>query len=409
MVSEGGHTSNHENPPPLKEGAEEGTGLGSSRVPISLAGEHPTVIARREPLAPVDVTVPLLPRLPLIGEVVGHFRIDEFIGGGGMGRVFRAWDLRLERPVALKILPPEQASDSETRARFLNEARSAAKLVHAGFALVYEAGEDNGLLYIAFEFIEGINLRTLVEKQGPFGVQDALRIVLQVADALAHAAKWGVVHRDIKPSNILLTSEGSIKLIDLGLARLQFRSEDRAELTASGVTLGTFDYISPEQARDPRSADERSDIYSLGCTLFFLLTGQPPYPGGNVLQKLLQHQGEPPPDVRRLRPEIPSEVARLLVRMMAKRPEDRFQTAQELAAEVRRLLAQLSSAASLGPTRPASRQRHVFGSWAVHLPWLVPLGGLILIAWLLSLWWGGSSSEELAPAEPVPQLMSPDN
>lgn len=391
------------------EVGHEASGQGSSRGPVPVEGEHPTVIARRDPLPPVELTVPLLPRLPLPGEVVAHFRIEEYIGGGGMGRVFRAWDLRLERPVALKILPPEQAADSETRARFLNEARSAAKLVHPGFALVYEAGEDNGLLYIAFEFIEGINLRTIVEKQGPLGVPDALRIVLRVSEALAHAAKLGVVHRDIKPSNILLTSEGSTKLIDLGLARIQFPGDDRAELTASGVTLGTFDYISPEQARDPRSADQRSDIYSLGCTLFYLLTGQPPYPGGNVLQKLLQHQGEPPPDVRKLRPDVPAEVARLIMRMMAKRPEDRFQTAQELAAEVRRILGQLAASPVTVAGRNVPPKRRLPDHWRVHLPWLVPVLVLILTAWILSVWWGGGPSEEIAPTEPIPSIMPPGN
>ncbi|MCS7236791.1 MAG: serine/threonine protein kinase [Thermoguttaceae bacterium] len=381
---------------------------GSARGPVPADSQDPTVIARREPVPPVDFTVPLVPRLPFPGEVVGHFRIEEFIGGGGMGRVFRATDLRLERPVALKILPPDQAADGETRARFLNEARSAAKLVHPGFALVYEAGEDNGLLYIAFEFIEGVNLRTIVEKYGPRSVPEALRIVLQVAEALAHAAKLGVVHRDIKPSNILLTNEGTTKLIDLGLARLQIPGSDRAELTASGVTLGTFDYISPEQARDPRTADQRSDIYSLGCTLFFLLTGRPPYPGTNVIEKLLQHQAEPPPDIRRLRPDVPPEVARLIMRMMAKQPQDRFQTAQELAAEVRRILNQLAllpAGKQIGPRRQVPIPRWL----RRHVPWVVPVILLLLVGWLLSVLWSTRAPEDLTPAEPIPQLLPPGN
>lgn len=380
----------------------------SARGALPADSQDPTVIARREPVPPVDFTVPLVPRLPFPGEVVSHFRIEEFIGGGGMGRVFRAWDLRLERPVALKILPPDQAADAETRARFLNEARSAAKLVHPGFALVYEAGEDNGLLYIAFEFIEGVNLRTIVEKQGPLGLQEALRIVLQVAEALAHAARLGVVHRDIKPSNILLTNEGTTKLIDLGLARLQFPGGDRAELTASGVTLGTFDYISPEQARDPRTADQRSDIYSLGCTLFFLLTGRPPYPGTNVIEKLLQHQGEPPPDVRRFRPDVPVEVARLIMRMMAKQPQDRFQTAEELAGEVRRILHR-TSLVQADRTADA-KPKVIVPRWVrKHLPWLVPVLLLLLAGWLLSVLWGTGGSEELGPTEPIPKLLAPAN
>jgi serine/threonine-protein kinase len=337
--------------------------------------------------------------------VLGHFRIDEFIGGGGMGRVFRAWDLRLERPVAVKILPPEQASDQEIRARFLNEARSAAKLVHPGFALVYEAGEENGLLYIAFEFIEGVNLRTLVERHGPLPVDEALRIVLQVAEALAHAARRGVVHRDIKPSNILLTPEGTAKLIDLGLARIQIPTGNAVDLTASGVTLGTFDYISPEQARDPRTADQRSDIYSLGCTLYYILTGQPPFPGGNVLQKLLQHQGEPPPDVRRLRRDVPAEVARLLKRMMAKRPEDRFQTAEELAEHLRRICDRLTAASATMATTRAMWP--VAESLRLHLPWLIPVLLLVLIGLVLFFIWGTSPPEMPSADEPQPQITAP--
>jgi len=390
-----------------EEKPQELPGSSPGGVLGALPGDHPTVITRRDPVPPLETTPPFVPRLPIPGEMLGHFRVDEFIGGGGMGRVFRAWDARLERPVALKILPPEQASEPEIRARFLNEARSAAKLVHPGFALVYEAGEENGLFYIAFEFIEGNNLRSLVEREGPLPVEEALRIVLQVAQALAHAARKGVVHRDIKPSNILLTPDGQAKLIDLGLARIQIPTNGAADLTASGVTLGTFDYISPEQARNPRAADQRSDIYSLGCTLFYLLTGQPPYPGGNVLQKLLQHQGEPPPDIRKIRKDVPLEVARLLFRMMAKRPEDRFQTAEDLAAEVRWLLDRLDTL-SQQSSRPHRQTRmSIPPALRIHLPWLVPVGVFVIIGWLLFLWWGSPPPESPEPEFPPPKLVAP--
>ena len=147
---------------------------------------------------------------------------------------------------------------------------------------------------------------------------------------MAHTASQNVVHRDIKPSNVLITSAGRAKLIDMGLARMQKVGDSASDLTASGVTLGTFDYISPEQARDPRIADIRSDIYSLGCTLFFMLTGRPPFPEGTVLQKLLQHQGIEPPDIRELRPDLSEEVSRLIRKMMAKEPRRRFQDASKL-------------------------------------------------------------------------------
>ena len=178
-----------------------------------------------------------------------------------MGRVFRALDTRLGRTVALKILPPEQASDPDALQRFQNEAQSAARLDHDNIARAYYVGEDRGLHYIVFEFIEGVNIRLLVEQKGPLPLAEAISYTLQVAEALAHADARDVVHRDIKPSNVLITPEGRVKLIDMGLARLRHADPAAADLTASGVTLGTFDYISPEQARDPRNADIRSDIY----------------------------------------------------------------------------------------------------------------------------------------------------
>src|SRR5262249_31314007 len=149
-----------------------------------------------------------------------------------------------------------------------------------------------------FEFIEGVNLRQLVEERGPLSVMEAINYTLQVAAALVHAAERGVVHRDIKPSNIIITPRGRAKLVDMGLARRFERGGADEGLTQSGMPLGSFDYISPEQARDPRDVDVRSDLYSLGCTMYHMLTGQPPFADGTVLQKLLQHQEEPPPDVR---------------------------------------------------------------------------------------------------------------
>ena len=232
----------------------------------------------------------------LEGICLGHFRLDKFVGGGGMGSVFRGEDLRLGRIVAIKVLSRER-TDPETLRRFQNEAQSAARLDHENIARVYYVGEDQGLHFIVFEFIEGVNIRDLVEKNGPLPLSDAISYVLQVAEALEHASQRQVVHRDIKPSNVLVTAEGRAKLVDMGLARLRMES-DREDLTASGVTLGTFDYISPEQARDPRIADVRSDLYSLGCTFYFMLTGQPPFPDGTLLQKLLSHSSEHPADPR---------------------------------------------------------------------------------------------------------------
>lgn len=269
----------------------------------------------------------------LVGETLSHFRLDEFVGGGGMGCVFRATDLTLGRTVAVKVLSA-RGRDSDLLARFRNEAQNAARLDHENIARVYFVGADKGWNFIVFEFIEGINLREVVEREGPLPLDRALDFVLQICDALEHAASRDVVHRDIKPSNVLITPLGRAKLVDMGLARLQQIETPAGDLTASGVTLGTFDYISPEQARDPRFADVRSDIYSLGCTLFYILTGQPPFAEGSGLQKLLRHTSDHPPDPRDIRPDLPERLTRIVWKALAKSPQERYQTPSEFAGDL---------------------------------------------------------------------------
>ncbi|HVX60986.1 MAG TPA: serine/threonine-protein kinase, partial [Pirellulales bacterium] len=214
-----------------------------------------TVISQRPPLpanAVERATGALEVGKLLAGERLNHFELIEYVGGGGMGAVFRALDTMLNREVALKVLSRDQGSDDETRRRFQNEAQAAARLDHENIARVYYVGEDKGLNYIVFEFIEGVNLRESVEKRGPLPLAEAISYTLQIAEALAHACSRNVVHRDIKPSNVIITEDGRAKLVDMGLARSHHVQADGEDLTASGVTLGTFDYISPEQARAPR-------------------------------------------------------------------------------------------------------------------------------------------------------------
>ncbi|MEI7683914.1 MAG: serine/threonine-protein kinase, partial [Planctomycetota bacterium] len=260
----------------------------------------------------------------LRGRKLGHFELIEPIGVGGMAAVLRARDTQLDRFVALKILPPDTARDPENIRRFHQEARAAAKLDHENIARVFFCGEDQGLHFISFEFVEGDNLRKILERRGILPVGEAIRYVLQVATGLEHAASRGVVHRDIKPSNIIIMPDGRAKVVDMGLARSLEPHADNG-LTQSGVTLGTFDYISPEQALEPREADCRSDIYSLGCTFYHMLTGNPPVPEGTAAKKLQHHQHVAPTDPRQLNPDIPDDVARVLGRMMAKDPRDRYQ------------------------------------------------------------------------------------
>ena len=270
------------------------------------------------------------------GATFGHFVVTKYIGGGGMGRVYEGRDTALDRKVAIKVLPRQRAQDVGTVARFLNEAKSAARLNHEHIAQVYFCGEENGVPFIAFEYVYGVNLRDYVRERGVLELDEAIGYVLQAADALAHAAAHGVTHRDVKPSNIIVTPQKRAKLIDMGLARL-LKSDLADDLTESGVTLGTFDYISPEQARDPRDADVRSDIYSLGCTFYYMLVGTPPFPEGTMLQKLLQHQGDEPPDVREANPAIPVEVAAVVKKMMRKIPDERYQTPESLILDLREI------------------------------------------------------------------------
>ena len=298
--------------------------------------DQKTVISKTPVISPAEYAPSGSPRdlgRVLEGQQLGHFQLDEFIGGGGMGAVFRASDLRLDRTVAVKVVSNDRA-DPDTLLRFRNEAQSAARLDHPNIARVYFVDEAQGWHFIVFEYIEGPNLRDLIDHKGALSLDEAITYTLQVAEALDHAQHRAVIHRDVKPSNILVTPDGHVKLVDMGLARLHHVEASSRDLTASGVTLGTFDYISPEQAHDPRNTDVRSDIYSLGCTLYFMLVGQPPFPTGTVLQKLLSHSSDPVPDPRDVRPDLDERVVGILTKMLEKKPADRHQAPQELIGEL---------------------------------------------------------------------------
>jgi serine/threonine-protein kinase len=367
-----------------------------------IVGDEPTVISQGQPRLFPHVrpgTHPIeLGRL-LEGERLGHFDLEEFIGGGGMGAVFRALDTMLNRIVAVKVLSSDQSSDEDTQRRFRNEAQSAARLDHENIARVYYVGEDRGVHYIVFEYIEGINIRELVSRDGPLPLSDAISFTWQIAKAQTHASLRDVVHRDIKPSNVLITPSGRAKLVDMGLARLHQVEHTENDLTASGVTLGTFDYISPEQARDPRMADVRSDLYSLGCTLYFMLTGRPPFPDGTVLQKLLRHQGDAPPDPREFRTDAPEQLALVTMQLLAKSPDARYQTPDDLIAALGEVCDELGLPVSellrpvpllVEPQRSTSFSPYR-RQLARHLPWVLPLMLLIAATVAIDRFWSDAS------------------
>jgi len=253
---------------------------------------------------------------------IGSYRLLEPLGSGGMSSVFRAEHEQSGYTVAIKVLPRSLAKNPTLLHRFLREADSVEALEHPNIVSIYDRGFDDGRHYLVLEYVEGSDLQELVKHGGPLPVDRALRVILEAARGLRYAAEKKLVHRDIKPANILLANDGTVKLIDLGLA-LQAEVEDE-RVTRDGMTVGTVDYMAPEQARDSRAANIKTDIYSLGCTLFFVLTGLPPFPGGDIPEKLRKHACMPLLDIRQLRSGVPGLVARLIQKMTAKRPEDRF-------------------------------------------------------------------------------------
>ncbi|MGE3316726.1 MAG: serine/threonine-protein kinase, partial [Planctomycetaceae bacterium] len=266
-------------------------------------------------------------------RTLGKYELIRKIGAGGMGTVFLAMDSQLKRTVALKVLPRERASNPTLVMRFQAEAQAAAQLKHDNIVTVYDAGNVDGHLFIALEYVEGTDVFELVSKRGSLPVARTIEIVKQVARALEHAHKQGIVHRDIKPSNLLLTNDGMVKLTDMGLAR-SIDDTMQTGITREGTTVGTVDYMAPEQARDSQAADIRSDIYSLGCTWYQMLTGSPPFPSGSVTNKLYAHVSKPRPDPREKNKLVPEGVVAILHKMMARKPKDRQQTPTELLTEL---------------------------------------------------------------------------
>jgi WD40 repeat protein len=271
---------------------------------------------------------------------VGPYQLLHRLGEGGMGQVFKARDSRLGQLVALKVIHPQLLHDHEARRRFLRETRSLSLLDHPNIVRAIDAGEAEGRLYLAMEFVEGTDLSRLVKEKGGLPIGQACDCVRQAALALQHAHEQGLVHRDVKPSNLLLTADGPVKMLDLGLARLRAGSDvdGATTITDTGVVMGTPDYVAPEQVLDSKRVDIRADLYSLGCTLYHLLTGRPPFAGGTVGQKLMQHQMVEPEAIAALRPEVPAALAAVVQKLMAKRPEDRYQNPAEVVAVLDHLL-----------------------------------------------------------------------
>jgi serine/threonine-protein kinase len=292
--------------------------------------------------------------------ILGSYRIAERLGEGGMGRVFKAYHSKLNRKVALKVLHKEYLEREHAINRFYQEIQVAAQLTHPNVVFAFDADHVHDIYFLAMEYVDGIGLARLVDQTGPLPADQACDYMHQAALGLQHAHEQGLVHRDIKPSNLLVTRKrkaralaaaafgekhgmakyphGVVKIIDFGLARLQRPDAPTPpsgrRLTRLGTVMGTPDFIAPEQASNTQSADTRSDLYSLGCTFYYLLTGRLPFPRGSMMEKLKQHETKEPIKIEKVSPDVPTELANVVRKLMAKQPELRYQTPGDLANEL---------------------------------------------------------------------------
>ncbi len=333
------------------------------------------------------------------GGQLGHYRLEAKLGAGGMGTVWRARDERLQRPVAIKLLSLQLTTDAEYVARFRREAKLAAQFNHPNLVQVFDTGEGEDTCYMVMELVEGENLAQRLKRKGALEPREALAVAVYVAEALAFA--WGkarLVHRDIKPANIFLSTAGTVKVGDLGLAKCL--QEASTGLTQSGTVMGTPQYMSPEQGRAAKQLDFRSDIYSLGCVLFHMLTGRPPYEADTTAALIYKHVHEPPPDVRAVLPDCPPPLVRLLDWMMAKTPAARPENYEAL---IRKLYSARNSLKP-GPRLARAAPDEVAVTLLKRAPLarrtmaLVAAGGVTLVALIAGLLWWSVGHTKPQPA-----------
>jgi hypothetical protein len=357
----------------------------------------------------------------LVGGRLGQYEVLGALGKGGMGAVYKARHVELGKVVALKVLPAERVCEANV-ARFRHEVRAMGKLEHPNIVAAYDAGEHRGVRYLVMALVDGVDLGELVERRGPLPIADACELARQAATGLQHAFERGLVHRDVKPQNLMLASDGTVKVLDLGLAR-SFGDAPAETLTAAGSMLGTADYLAPEQWDSPHAADTRADVYALGCTLYHLVAGRPPFAAyRSILMKMQAHQEVPPPPVTDLRPDAPAGLAAVLDRMLAKSPGDRYATPAEAAEALRPFAAGADLVRLLGTDRAAagaatpaaaatpgpaalkttlSRGRRGRPSPARRYAVRVAVAAVALLALAASLLWPGSGARTGPAAKPL--------
>ncbi|TWU33766.1 protein kinase domain-containing protein [Novipirellula artificiosorum] len=280
--------------------------------------------------------------VPAMPDHLGDYAIKEMIGAGGMGQVYLAEHVRMQRIVAIKTLPGQLMKDPRAVSRFYDEIRAASRVLHPNIVAAFDAGEDKGIHYLAMEYVDGMTLTRWVSRSGPMSVGQAASVIRQAAMGLLHAHRVGIIHRDVKPGNLMRSIDGTVKVVDLGLARLstagliiKHDTDERAveEKPNKGRLIGTLPFMAPEQLEDPDSADPRSDIYSLGATLYFLLTAQPPF-AGDYLEQVYGHRHGEIPDLMQMRRDVDLQFANIFRRMMAKTPEERYASLDEVIEDL---------------------------------------------------------------------------
>jgi serine/threonine-protein kinase len=289
------------------------------------------------------------------GFFLGQYRLLDYLNRGGMSSVYLAEHIHMHRRAAIKVLPKSRVADSSFLGRFYIEAKAAAALDHPNIVRAYDINHEGKTHYFVMEYVEGTDLQRLIRERGePLDYETAAHYVAQAARGLQHAHDAGWVHRDIKPGNLLVDSRQVIKILDMGLARFDNQETGSLTLAHDENVLGTADYLAPEQAINSHTVDSRADIYSLGCTLYFLLVGHAPFPDGPLAQRIAKHQSAEPEAIRTFRPDCSVLLANICVRAMRKQPQDRYQTAAELATELEGWLADRSPGPDAGTSRKAT-------------------------------------------------------
>lgn len=295
------------------------------------------------------------------GFILGQYRVLEELGRGGMGRVYKAVHQTMGRFVAIKLLAPDLTKTDRAVDLFQREVKAAAKLNHPNIVISFDANKSGERYFLVMEFVDGPNLSQLVRDQGPLPIDQACEYIRQAAIGLDYAHDQGVIHRDVKPSNLLVQQSNTgpqVKILDFGLALVTAGQGPGGEniVGTAQTALGTPDYVSPEQARNQYNVDGRSDLYSLGCTFYYLLTGETPFPGGTALEKMIRHGQEAPVAVQTKRPDVPDAVAAIVHKLLAKNPKWRHQKASELAAELATAVGQKANWSA--PPRPKTKKKH---------------------------------------------------